>query len=53
MTFKLQLSNAQTGELIRTFIEQPNELLAVLTASKAYQGFTVDSIATVLLYPIR
>ena len=45
--FKVQLSKGD-DELIITFIEQPNELLAVLAASQAYPGFTVDSIATIL-----
>ena len=52
MTFKIQLSNQQ-GELIRTIVEQPNELLAVLAASQAYPGFKVDSVATMLLFPLQ
>ena len=52
MTYKLQLSRPQ-GEIIRTIIEQPNELIAVLTALQAYPGFKVDSVATMLLYPLR
>jgi hypothetical protein len=48
-TFYVQLSKPD-GESIKTIIEQPNELMAVLAASNAYQGFKVDSVASFLLY---
>jgi hypothetical protein len=49
-TFYVQLSKPD-GECIKTIIEQPNELMAVLSAAKSYQGFTVDSVSSYLLYP--
>ena len=48
-TFYVQLSTPK-GECIKTIIQQPNELMAALAASNAYQGFTVDSVASLLLY---
>ena len=48
-TFYVQLSKPD-GECIKAIIEQPNELMAVLAASKTYHEFTVDSVASYLLY---
>ena len=52
MTYFVHLSNDR-GEEIKTLIEQPNELMAALIASKAYQGFTVLSVATSLNYSFK
>ena len=52
MTYFVHLSNDR-GEEIKTLIEQPNELMAALIASKAYQGFTVLSVATYLNYSFK
>ena len=49
MTYEVRLSN-DDGDYVATIIEQCNELMAVLVASKLYPDLVVDSIAQSLLY---